>query len=148
VGQSRHFDSAPRTSALPRSADIADQVREVRKVPTAEVGACIVARRHAWSFRHPGYPVRVLISLNVLRSPSQTQPVHNSRSRDALGGVDLSRDRPSLSGFFNPSRHRMPSRCDVPLHNQGSVAQQFSPTRNHPRIDQPRNAQLPFHSGP
>jgi hypothetical protein len=24
VGQSRHFDSAPRTSALPRSADIAD----------------------------------------------------------------------------------------------------------------------------
>jgi hypothetical protein len=32
-GQSRHFDSAPRTSALPRSADIADRVRQVRKVP-------------------------------------------------------------------------------------------------------------------
>jgi hypothetical protein len=33
VGLSRHFDSAPRTSALPRSADIADRVRQVRKVP-------------------------------------------------------------------------------------------------------------------
>jgi hypothetical protein len=32
-GQSRHFDCALRTSALPRSADIADQVRQVRKVP-------------------------------------------------------------------------------------------------------------------
>jgi hypothetical protein len=31
--QSRHFDSTPRTSALPRSADIADRVRQVRKVP-------------------------------------------------------------------------------------------------------------------
>ena len=56
------------------------------------------------SFRHPRYPVRVLISLNVSPSP-KAQPVHNNR--DALGGVDLSRDRPSLSGFFNPSRHRM-----------------------------------------
>jgi len=31
-GQSRHFDSAPRTSALTRSADIADRARQVRKV--------------------------------------------------------------------------------------------------------------------
>jgi hypothetical protein len=37
VGQSRHFDSAPRTSALLRSADIADRVRQVRKVPIAEI---------------------------------------------------------------------------------------------------------------
>jgi hypothetical protein len=29
-GQPRHFDSAPRTSALLRSADIADRVRQVR----------------------------------------------------------------------------------------------------------------------
>jgi hypothetical protein len=27
MGHSRHFDSAPRTSTLPRSADIADRVR-------------------------------------------------------------------------------------------------------------------------
>jgi hypothetical protein len=32
MGQPRHFDSAPRTSALLRSADIADRVRQVRKV--------------------------------------------------------------------------------------------------------------------
>ena len=37
VGQSRHFDSAPRTSALLRSADIADRVRQVRRVPRPEV---------------------------------------------------------------------------------------------------------------
>jgi len=44
LGQSRHFDSAPRTSALPRSADIADQVRQVRKVPTPDIlGATVVA---------------------------------------------------------------------------------------------------------
>ena len=36
-GQSRHFDSAPRTSALPRSTDIADRVRQVRKVPKADL---------------------------------------------------------------------------------------------------------------
>jgi hypothetical protein len=30
-GQSRHFESAPRTSALPRSADIADRVRQAEK---------------------------------------------------------------------------------------------------------------------
>jgi len=30
-----------------------------------------------------------------------------SNSRDAPGGIDLSRDRPGLSRFFNPSRHRM-----------------------------------------
>jgi hypothetical protein len=33
VGQSRHFDSAPRTSALLQSADIVDRVRQFRKVP-------------------------------------------------------------------------------------------------------------------
>ena len=91
-------------SGLPRVTDIVRLVRLVRFVPEPEVGTCILARRHAWSFRHPGHPVRVHISLNVLRSP-KAQPVHNNR--DALGGVDLSRDRPSLSGFFNPSRHRM-----------------------------------------
>jgi hypothetical protein len=37
LNQSRHFDSAPRTSTFPRSADIADQVRQVRKVPTPDV---------------------------------------------------------------------------------------------------------------
>jgi len=37
MDQSRHFDSAPRTSALVRSADIADRVRQVRKVPNWEV---------------------------------------------------------------------------------------------------------------
>jgi hypothetical protein len=36
-GQSRHFDSAPRTSALLRSADIADRVRQVRKVPNPDI---------------------------------------------------------------------------------------------------------------
>ena len=36
-GQSRRFDSAPRTSALLRSADIADRVRQVRNVPLADV---------------------------------------------------------------------------------------------------------------
>jgi hypothetical protein len=45
VGQSRHFDSAPQTSALPRSADIADQVREVRKVPRAVVRASSQVRK-------------------------------------------------------------------------------------------------------
>ena len=45
--------------------------------PKPEVGACIVERRHAWSFRHPRYPVRVLISLNVSPSP-KAQPVHNN----------------------------------------------------------------------
>jgi hypothetical protein len=44
--------------------------------------------------------------------------------------------------------HGRPSGCDVQLHNRGSAAQQFSPTKNHPRIDQPRNAQTPFHFGP
>jgi hypothetical protein len=39
VGHSRHFDSAPRTSALLRSADIADRVRQVRKVPKAGIGS-------------------------------------------------------------------------------------------------------------
>jgi len=33
MGQSRRFDSAPLTSGLPRSADIADRKRKVRKVP-------------------------------------------------------------------------------------------------------------------
>src|ERR1700732_4643056 len=37
VGQSRHFDSAPRTSALLRSADIADRVRQVRRVPKSDL---------------------------------------------------------------------------------------------------------------
>jgi hypothetical protein len=41
MGQSRHFDCALRTSALPRSADIADQVRQVRKVP-------ILLRKSFW----------------------------------------------------------------------------------------------------
>src|SRR2546430_2208191 len=38
AGQSRHFDSAPRTSALLRSADIADRVRQVRFVPKTDIG--------------------------------------------------------------------------------------------------------------
>jgi hypothetical protein len=37
VGQSRHFDSALRTSALLRSADTADWVRQVRKVPNSDM---------------------------------------------------------------------------------------------------------------
>ena len=41
-GHSRHFDSAPRTSVLPRSADIANPVRQVRKVPEAEVAVSSV----------------------------------------------------------------------------------------------------------
>jgi hypothetical protein len=44
MGQSRHFDSAPQTSALPRSADITDRVRQVRKVPTSEVGRASQSR--------------------------------------------------------------------------------------------------------
>src|SRR5258705_9395733 len=43
TGQSRHFDSAPRTSALLRSADIADRVRQVRKVPEPDVTQSFVA---------------------------------------------------------------------------------------------------------
>jgi hypothetical protein len=39
-GQPRHFDSAPRTSALLRSADIADRVRQVRKVPKRGLMRC------------------------------------------------------------------------------------------------------------
>ena len=42
LGQSRHFDSAPRSSALPRSTDIADRVRQVRKVPKAYMQAAAI----------------------------------------------------------------------------------------------------------
>ena len=37
MGQRRHFDRGPATSGPPRSADIANPVRQVRKVPGAEV---------------------------------------------------------------------------------------------------------------
>jgi hypothetical protein len=36
----------------------------------------------------------------------------------------------------------------VPLHDLGSAAHKFSPTRKHPHIDQRRNAHMPFHVGP
>jgi hypothetical protein len=38
MDQSRHFDSAPRTSALVRSADIADRVRQSEKCQLATSG--------------------------------------------------------------------------------------------------------------
>ena len=45
MGHSRHFDSAPRTSTLPRSADIADRVRQFRKVPKHKVAVLQPAAR-------------------------------------------------------------------------------------------------------
>jgi hypothetical protein len=52
-GQSRHFDGAPRTSALPRSADIADRVRQVRKVPEAEMRGPRRQRTLGGIVKHP-----------------------------------------------------------------------------------------------
>jgi hypothetical protein len=49
LGQSRYFDSAPRASALRRSADIADQVGQVRKVPTGD--SCTAANKPVTSSR-------------------------------------------------------------------------------------------------
>jgi hypothetical protein len=54
LGQSRHFDSAPRTSAFPRSADIADRVHQVRKVPTPDIVPKVAIRSEAdlaWRYR-------------------------------------------------------------------------------------------------
>ena len=72
-GQSRHFDSAPRTSALPRSADIADWVRQVREVPIADsctaatggsIDHLVVAREHS-SFGQPRLPKTLSHQLRV-----------------------------------------------------------------------------------
>src|ERR1700676_2703021 len=49
------------------------------------------------SLRHARYPERFRISLDVLGSTKVLPPLY--KNRDALGGVDLSRDRPRLSCF-------------------------------------------------
>jgi hypothetical protein len=39
MGQSRHFDRAPRTSGLPRTTDIGGTGRHVSKVPTSDISS-------------------------------------------------------------------------------------------------------------
>src|SRR5258706_5676927 len=56
------------------------------------------------SFRHARYPECFHISLDVLGS-TKVPSLYNSR--DALGGVDLSRDCAGQPRFFYPSCHRM-----------------------------------------
>ena len=75
--------------------DVAIALRDVRQ--NASCGQRL--------FRHAHHSERLGVSLNILRPP----PEHSIQNvaRDALGGIDLSCDRPGLPCLFNPSRHGM-----------------------------------------
>jgi hypothetical protein len=73
LGQSRHFDSAPRTSALLLSADIADRVRQVRKVPQPEFALCATG--------HLGNDISRLRQLSVPSIGSATDRVRFGRPK-------------------------------------------------------------------
>src|SRR5258706_14666480 len=106
-------------SAVHPTTDIAKILRPIpdmrttsrRRAPICLIGTDEARIPHhskntsdAPSFRHARYPECFHISLDVLGS-TKVPSLYNSR--DALGGVDLSRDCAGQPRFFYPSCHRM-----------------------------------------